>query len=130
MSCNTCIKANPIPACIDSDEFLLEGLTFPDYMGQVLKARFKDVATSRVKYFDVLVDAGGVPTIDMVDQFPLADHPFTLQFLTQTGIIANFTLTNPDDTTELGCCIDFGVYKELTGSDSWELSSTVCTTSN
>ena len=59
MNCTTCIKLNPLPTCIDTDAFDLAGLTFPDYTGEVIMARFKDSATGRVENLPLVINGSG-----------------------------------------------------------------------
>jgi hypothetical protein len=127
-NCNQCVKLNTIPGCIDSDEFILENLTFPDFNSMTLTGIFVDVATGRADNFDIDVDGAGLPTIDIAPFYALSDsHPYQIKFISEDGTPANFLLTNPDATTEQGCCIEFGVYPGLIASDTWELSSQTCT---
>jgi len=125
-NCNTCVSVNPIPGCIDTDEFLVGGITFPEFTDQTLTASFKDEATGRVTYIQFDVDNTGEIELDIAELYPLSDHPYSVKFLTSEGVPANFILTNPDTTTAEGCCIDFSALPELMGSDDFFLSSQGC----
>lgn len=126
-SCNDCKKLNDIPACIDSDAFLLLGITFPDFDTETITGLFTNVSTSRSRPFDIDVDGSGEPEIDIAQFFPLtANHVYKIEFIASNGTPANYTITNPDETTETGCCVEFSVIDHLTASDEWEVSTQGC----
>lgn len=126
MNCDNCVKLNPLPACIDSDVFLLTGLTFPDFLNDVLIIRITDMATGRVENFPELIDGTGVINggFDIASIFPLMQHYYKIEFLV-SGAPANFLLTNPDGSESTGCCAEFFA-TDLTASDSWPLSDQTC----
>lgn len=126
MNCDSCLKLNPIPDCIDSDAFLLTGLTFPDFLNDVLMIRITNTATGHVDNFPELIDGSGAITggFDIGSIYPLMNHYYKMEFLVQ-GAPANFILTNPDSTTSEGCCAEFYA-TDLTASDSWPLSDQRC----
>lgn len=128
MNCNSCLKINPLPECIDTEEFQLFGLTFPDYLGQTIVAIFRDVATNKKHYFNLEIDGSGeIASFDVASLFPLENHTFEISFVTQSsGSPANFTLTNEDLTTREGCCLEFNVNVGMTGSDGFFLSTLEC----
>lgn len=126
MNCNTCIKLNPLPTCIDSEGFVLTGLTFPNYIGEIIMARFKDSATERVENIPLLINGSGEVTdgFDIASIMPLMNHWYKIEFF-HSSTPANFVLTNPDTTAEEGCCLEFEAV-DLTASDDWELTSQEC----
>ena len=130
MNCNTCIKINAIPSCINSDEFLLTGITFPDNVNSDISVRFRDSATGRVEYIYISTDADGdivQDGIDLAPFYPLMAHWYELSFFeASSGSPAKALLTNPDDSEATGCCMEFYTYEGLTGSNEWELSSEGC----
>lgn len=127
MTCDRCVKINRIPRCIDSEEFLLEGLSFPDNTSEDLTAIFRDVATDRETPIGFDVDIDGDPLIDLFEVYPLGGHPYEIKFIDSEGVPVQFTLTNPNDTTEQGCCIEFETLpKDVVGTDFWRLSTTTC----
>ncbi len=127
MNCTTCIKLNAIPECIDSDAFELTGLTFPDHLGDVIVATFTNTATNRRDYLPLVINGSGQVTggFDVAAIYPLMSHWYKLEFI-KDGVPVSFTLTNPDTTTEEGCCLEFTTMEGYTGTDEWVLSSTVC----
>lgn len=125
-NCNNCIQLNAIPGCIDSEAFLLEGIEFPAYVDEFLKARVRNMATGRITYITFETDGSGTPDLDIVDLYPMPHDPIEIKFITTNGSPANFVLTNPDTTTEEGCCIEFRPDPSLVGTDTWELSSQAC----
>lgn len=128
MSCNTCVKVNPIPSCIDSDVFQLWGLTFPDYPSQTIVAIFLDVATGKETYFELEIDPDGeIVEFDIAEVYSLDDHPYKISFITQSsGSPANYILTNSDDSTVSGCCLEFTTNDGLTGTGGFFLSNLGC----
>lgn len=126
MNCTTCIKLNPLPTCTDTEGFDLSGLTFPDYIGEVIMARFKDSATGRVENLPLVINGSGEVTggFDIASIMPLMNHWYKIEFF-HGSVPANFILTNPDATTETGCCLEFEAV-DLTASDGWELTSQGC----
>lgn len=128
MSCNQCIKLNPVPSCANSDEFLLSGISFPDYPNSEVKVIYSDQATDRTTYITINTDGSGQIVeggIDIALLMPLMNHWFEVGFFID-GVPANFVLTNPDATTEIGCCIEFTTFDGLTASDGWDLTSQEC----
>lgn len=128
MSCSTCIKVNPIPACLDSgsSEYILGGITFPDNADDTINVRLKDLATGRKDFFQVDVDVDSVPALDIADYFPFDDHPYSLSFYNLDGSPTRFVITNPDLTTSEGCCFDFTTHQGLTGEEVWVLTTSGC----
>lgn len=126
MTCNTCLKINPLPSCIDTDEFYLTGITFPDYVNEVIIIRITDTATGRVDNMPILTDGSGaiVDGFEVSTLYPLMQHWYKIEFIAQ-GSPANFLLTNPDATESTGCCMEFFA-TDLTASDNWPLSSLEC----
>ncbi|OQA10898.1 MAG: hypothetical protein BWY67_01066 [Bacteroidetes bacterium ADurb.Bin397] len=127
MSCKTCVKINSIPECLeDSQELILTGISVADN-DDVVYITLKDVATGRKDYlpFTEVGDTG--IEIELTDFMPLMDHPYEIVLLGQSMEAIPFTLTNPDLTTEEGCCLEFGIMSGLTwGGGNLELSSTTC----
>jgi hypothetical protein len=131
MNCNSCIKINSIPACIDSEVYKLTGLTFPDHVNANISVRLRDSATGRVEYIYITTDADGdivQDGIDLAPFYPLMNHYFELRFFDgASGSPIDFLLTNPDESEVTGCCIEFIPYDGLTGSESWAMSTEGCT---
>jgi hypothetical protein len=128
MNCDSCIKLNPLPACISTETFILSGLTFPNHMSEFINVKFTDTATGRTNYFIILIDGTGEIVgggMDVADYMPLMNHWYTLHFSID-GSPADFLLTNPDNTEATGCCLEFTVYDGLLGADGWELTSQEC----
>lgn len=129
MTCNSCLKVNKLPRCVDNDdEFTLEGLTFPDHADGEAVAIFKDMATGREVSLPFDIDVDGAPLLDLTEVYPLDDHPYEIRFIDIQGAPVNFVLTNPDDTTVTGyCCLEFETLpRDIIGMDSWDLSTTTC----
>jgi len=123
MSCTQCLKINPIPECLGAYAgFEISNLTFPGTTGD-LKARLLNLATGAVLYFDFTV--GDI--IDLSEAFPLMPHWYKLDFITEFGVPVTFIITNPDDTTSQGCCMEFTVSESLEwDGGEYDLSTTNC----
>ncbi len=127
MNCDHCIKLNPLPSCISTLTFLINGITFPDYLSEIIIAKFTNTATGAKYYLPLLTNGAGEITggFDVATIYPLMSHWYKLEFQFE-GTPANFLLTNPDNTTEEGCCLEFTVNEGQEGATEWNLSSTVC----
>lgn len=127
MPCNTCVKINPIPECLaDSGELNLVGLSVAD-SDDVAYVLLTDVATGRVDYLPFNEPNDTDVVIELTDFMPLMIHPYEIRLLGQDMETLPFTLTNPDSTTEEGCCLEFGIMPGLTwGGGNLELSSATC----
>ena len=112
MNCDTCVKILPLPECIEGiayNPYYLEGLTFTDTDTNMI-AKVRDMATGKMEYIEFETDSGGDAVIDLFVMFPLMDHVYTIEFVNaETGNPEDFTITNADSTTSVGCCIEFGV---------------------
>lgn len=122
MNCNDCIRVNPLPSCIDTDEvMLLTGLTFPDNAGEDILLKLTNTATRRVQYITI---TEGDP-IDITDFFPLMNHYYKIEF-SVNGVPVRATLTNPAATTSSGCCIEFFADETTWTGGEFILSDTNC----
>jgi len=123
MSCESCVKINPLPACIAQyTDFLITNISFPNNVGDDILAKLTDLATGRVSY--TLFEEG--TELDLSSEFPFMDHFFKLEF-SVNGVPAIFTITNPDATQVEGCCIEFTVQPHLVWTASaYEVSTTNC----
>jgi hypothetical protein len=127
MSCNTCVKINPLPECLeDTQDLILTGISVVDN-DDVGYITLKDVATGRIEYLPFEEVGATEIDIEMTDFMPIMDHPYEIRLLGPDMETLPFTLTNPDLTTEEGCCLEFGIMSGLTwGGGNLELSSTTC----
>lgn len=127
MSCNTCVKINPLPECLASgQDLILTGLTVADNE-DVGYISLTDIATGRKDYLPFTEVGDTAIEIELTDFMPLMDHPYEIVLLGQSMEAIPFTLTNPDSTTEEGCCLEFGIMPNLVWSGGdLNLSSTTC----
>lgn len=123
-NCNTCVKINPLPECIESEAynpFYMEGLRFSDVSTNMI-AKVRNVATTKMTYIDFTTDGDGDALIDIGELFPLMDHQYKIDFVNQeTGNPENFTITNVDGTTSTGCCVEFGINAGQTDNNGFFL---------
>lgn len=126
MNCNSCIKINAIPSCIDSVAFRLQGITLPGSPDEVVVVRITDTATGQTTTLPVVTNGGGIITLglDVAAIYPLMDHWYKMEFLVD-GSPAKLLLTNPDATEVEGCCIEFTTF-DYTATEQWQLSNIRC----
>lgn len=112
MSCDTCVKINPLPECIDSDNYnpyTMTGLIFDD-VDTIMIGKFRNESTGATQYIQFETDSSGEVDIDITEIFPLMNHVYTMQFVNkETGNPEQFTIQNADSTSSTGCCIEFSV---------------------
>ena len=127
MSCNTCVKINPLPECLASgQDLILTGLTVADNE-DVGYISLTDIATGRKDYLPFTEVGDTEIEIELTDFMPLMDHTYEIVLLGQSMEAIPFTLTNPDSTTEEGCCIEFNVMPKLEfAGGNFEMSSVSC----
>lgn len=127
MSCQTCVKINPIPECLaEGEELKLSGITVAEN-DDVFLVMLKDVATGRTEQAEFSEAANEAIVIDLTSLMPLMNHPYEIRILNSSMETLPFTLTNPDSTTEQGCCIEFNIEKSLVWDGRpLELSSKTC----
>lgn len=102
----------------------ISNVSFPDHPAADITIIFTDTATGLVRYGEFT--EGDV--IDLTDFYPLMQHYYELKFLVD-GVQVNFTITNPDDTTVIGCCMEFIPSEGLAWVGSlYDVSTTQCTT--
>lgn len=126
MSCSTCIKVNPVPACSDSDTFNLTGITFPNNVDDTINVVFLDIGTGREILFQADVDGSGIPDLNIKQFQPLDDRWYRLTFYNLDGSPATATVTNPDLTTDTGCCVEFKTHQGMVGETEWILTTSGC----
>lgn len=104
MNCKTCLKANPIPACMEEDgTYILTGVTFPANPNETIAVEIIDTATGRNISGFLDSDGSGVTTgISLGDVVPLMDHTYEMRFYAESGAQVTATLQG-----EEGCCIEF-----------------------
>jgi len=102
---------------------ILTGISFPDNLGDDIVLKITDTATRQVWYFPFME---GVDDIDISAMYPLMQHWYKWEF-SVSGVPINFTITNPDGTTVVGCCIEV-LPNEGYSQDSAEfaISTTTC----
>lgn len=127
MSCQTCVKINPIPECLaEGEELKLSGITVAEN-DDVFLVMLKDVATGRTEQAEFSEAANEAIVIDLTSLMPLMNHPYEIRILNSSMETLPFTLTNPDSTIEQGCCIEFNIEKSLIWDGRpLELSSKTC----
>lgn len=121
MSCTQCLKVQSLPRCLDEDvtEYLLEGPTFPDNPGEMIRAEFTNLATGRQE--SLLFASDSAP--DMIDMFPLPLHVHQVRYYAESGALIEYTLGE-----ETGCCIEFDVADYTSETEGIELTTDTCTT--
>jgi hypothetical protein len=127
MSCKTCVKINPIPECLETgEELILTGISVVDN-SVVDHIILKDEATGRTIYVTFEIAGSTEIKIDLTGFLPLMNHPYEIRLLGASMESLPFTLTNTDNTTVEGCCIEFNVMPKLVwaGGDL-SLSTTTC----
>lgn len=124
MWCESCLKANMIPECLGAYAGMeIINLSVPSQSGEDLLLVITDMALNSSRYYEFTEG----DAIDITDAYPLMQHYYKLEIVTEQMIPVLFVLTNPDGTEVEGCCIELIPAESLewAGGD-YELSTTNC----